>query len=98
MNTYLGEFPCPTSDVTAAVWALFWIELHGQTDGEHHKAWVLDQVARILCGTPVIATMARRSNGQSDVRYRLGAPHPEYLRWVQIMRADGDEYDEGIAS
>lgn len=23
---------------------------YGQTDGEHHKTWAIDQVVRILCG------------------------------------------------
>ena len=26
------------------------IERYGQIDGDHHKAWVLDQVARVLKG------------------------------------------------
>jgi hypothetical protein len=31
--------------------ALQMIEKYGGIDGEHHKQWVLDQIARILCGT-----------------------------------------------
>ncbi len=23
---------------------------YGQSDGEHHKAWVIDQMVRMLCG------------------------------------------------
>lgn len=24
---------------------------YGQIDGSHHKAWVIDQMVRVLCGT-----------------------------------------------
>jgi hypothetical protein len=30
--------------------ALGLIECYGQVDGDHHKAWVIDQIARVLLG------------------------------------------------
>ena len=105
---YLGESPIgylagtPFDGFKAADWAMEFISRYGQIDGEHHKQWVLDQVARILKGTPVIVTLARWSDGQSEYRFTLGKPSDEYLAWVQDMRTnDGSDdqyaYDEGIA-
>jgi hypothetical protein len=75
-------------------WALYYIELYGQTDGEHHKAWVLDQVARILQGTPVIVTEAFWDNGQSEYRMKTGEPSSDYLAWVINMRGEYNEKDD----
>ena len=63
MHKYLGEVAfeqsqTPFANYTASDWAMYFISGDGQTDGSHHKAWVLDQVARILKGTPVVIKMA----------------------------------------
>jgi hypothetical protein len=94
---YLGEFPAPESDeakYSKEEMAIEYIGRYGYIDGAHHKQWVLDQVARILLGTPVIVTEARWSNGESEIRLRTGDPSGEYLEW---RGDDFDEDDEGIA-
>ena len=53
-NVYCGEIELDIakhpiySQYTAADWAMVYIERYGQTDGSHHKAWVLDQIARMM--------------------------------------------------
>lgn len=103
MNGYLGEFETDAnSDFTTQDWALWYIGSYGGIDGDHHKAWVLDQVARILNGTPVICKEARWANGHSELRVTTGEPSARYLEWVRDTK-DGEDgpdtydYDEGIA-
>lgn len=108
MEGYLGEFPVeisesPYAEFTPEKWATYWIGSYGQIHGAHHKLWVLDQVVRILKGTPVIVTLAKWSNGYQEYRHTLGEPTAEYHAWVEMM-LDRDEdgepqyaYDVGIA-
>jgi len=56
----------------------------GQADGAHHKAWVIDQIVRALCGQ----------------RPGYNEPTAEYLQWVRAYRAGQDgpdtyDWDEG---
>lgn len=107
---YLGEFPLPPTskyhNYSPTDWAMEFISSYGQIDGAHHKTWVLDQVARILMGTPVISSVAQWDNGKSEVRYETGDPSAQYHEWVAKMRGKWDpeyeeyeyEYDEGIAT
>lgn len=103
MNGYLGEFETDlNSGFTPQDWALWYIGCYGGFDGEHHKTWVLDQVARILHGTPVIRKEARWDNGETELRVTLGKPSAGYLKWVRELKAGEDgpdtyDYDEGIA-
>src|SRR5579883_1673955 len=68
-ETYLGETlvtdlkGTPYEDYKPEDWALEYILKYGGIDGEHHKTWVLDQVARILCGTAVTVTKAAWDRG-----------------------------------
>jgi hypothetical protein len=106
---YLGEKVVktlkgtPFEYFTPVHWALHFVESYGQIDGDHHKLWVLDQVARILNGTPVIVSRASWKSGHSEYRYSTGKPSKGYLDWVERMRRPGGEdgeeygYDEGIA-
>jgi hypothetical protein len=79
------------------------IESYGQIDGGHHKQWVLDQVARILHGTPVELCLAKWDNGQQKYRFSTGEPSAEYKAWVKERLGMFDNemneyaYDEGIA-
>lgn len=104
--TYLGEFPVDVSTTKFAKftpndWALYYIQMYGGCDGSHHKDWVLDQVARILNGTPVIVTEARWDNGLSEFSINTGTPSEEYFKWVAFVK-DGEDgpdtygYSEGI--
>lgn len=108
--TYLGEEHVDLtthpvySKYTPSDWAMLWIERYGQIDGEHHKTWVIDQVARILKGTRVTAKLARWDDGQKEMRFDLeDVPSPEYHVWVDKMLGGTDEegereysYDVGI--
>jgi hypothetical protein len=103
MKGYLGNFEVAVdSDKTPQQWALDWIARCGGHDGEHHKDWVLDQVARILHGTPVIVEEARWDNGHTELRYSTGEPTKAYYEWVKEIKSgeDGPEtydYSTGIA-
>ena len=108
---YIGEeavdiWDTPYKDYYPRDWALEYIMNYGQIDGGHHKQWVLDQVARILSGTPVIVTKATWKNPDlTEFRYETGEPSKEYLQWVKESKGEYDEeeeeyeysYDEGIA-
>jgi hypothetical protein len=112
-QTYLGEFSVdilttPYAKHGPREWALTWIESYGQIEGSHHKAWVLDQVSRILHGTPVVLTQARWARtgepSLSEYRHTLAEPSAEYLEWVNIIQGDWNDeeccfeygYDEGL--
>jgi len=96
-QTNTVSFNAETPLKTPAEWALIFIEQYGQIDGGHHKAWVLDQVARILLGTPVIVIAPHMTDCAT------GKPSKRYLDWVNEMlgeEMDGEyeyDYDEGIA-
>lgn len=114
MDNYLGEFDRDISITRFAKykpsdWALYYIASYGQLDGENHKLWVLDQVARILNGTPMIVKYAmwgpseEAPDGHEEARVDTGEPSKKYLAWVEMMRGEYDEdeedyecwYDEG---
>lgn len=109
MEGYLGQFPIDISktdykDFGPNDWALEYIARYGSIDGAHHKDWVLDQVSRIIHGTPIVIEEARWSNGQKELRFWTGEPSKDYLEWVSDLRGELDEegeyeydYDEGIA-
>lgn len=109
MSKYLGEFPVDLakskySQYTSGDWALLFIEKYGGIDGDHHKAWVLDQVARCLNGVPVVVVEARWDDGETE--YRISTAEEEsalYKTWVKALRGketDGEyeyDYEVGIA-
>lgn len=104
MENYLGEFPVKLKDTpfaafTSANWALYYIESYGGIDGEHHKQWLIDQVARILNGAPVSVVEARWGGGHTEYRVNVGACD-QYTTWVTEMKAGEDgpdtyDWDEG---
>lgn len=99
MEGYLGEeiitdlTGTPFEHYTVRKWALYMVSC-GQCDGSHHKAWALDQVARVLNGTPVIVSLAKWANGHEEYRVTLGEPSEAYKNWVKVMRG---KWDDGIA-
>jgi hypothetical protein len=64
MAKYLGQVEVEQKDTPYRKfekddWAMLFIGKYGGIDGDHHKTWVLDQVARILKGTPVVINLAK---------------------------------------
>lgn len=98
MSEFLGEFaPEPGHEFegfTEKDWAIEYLSRYSYIDGDHHKKWLLDQIARILMGAPVVVTEARWSDGTKEYRLRAGEPSAEYLEW---RGEDFDEEDEGVA-
>ena len=108
MNGYLGETivdikETSFKDFTSSDWALYFIGSYGQIDGAFHKQWVLDQVARILLGTPIILKIAKWDDGTQEYREDLGELSKKYIEWVEMIKGEfinGEyeyDYDEGIA-
>lgn len=111
---YLGEFAVdindsPYSNYSQPDWAMEYITRYGQIDGEHHKTWVLDQIARILNDTQVVLKCAKWSDGLEEYRFTTGVPSPSYLNYVLFMKGTASkicgsdeyeyeyDYDEGVA-
>lgn len=106
MAKYLGETLVSQNDVekfkffNQSDWVMYFIERYGQIDGEHHKLWVLDQVAQLLKGTPVVIKLAKWDDGSCEYRVNLSKEkNLEYIEWKRKIFGDFDEhgYDEGIA-
>jgi len=107
---YLGQVPVdlketPYAEYKSTDWAMEFVAHYGQIDGAHHKTWVIDQVARILQGTPVVVEKASWDDGQVEYRFwTQDPPSDAYLEWVDSMLGETDEegeseysYDTGIA-
>lgn len=95
MEGYKGTTPQDISmtkyaNYTPSDWAMLWIGMYGQNDGSHHKARVIDDVARILKGTKMILEIAEWENGHKEERFSLADPPKEYLDWVEEMK-DGED-------
>lgn len=112
MRNYLGQFPVnikdtPFAEFTSVDWAMYFNLKYGGIDGSHHKTWVLDQMSRILKGTPVIVELAKWDDGLEEYRFWTGEPSQEYHDWVKDCRGEWIQtddyegweygYDEGIA-
>jgi len=101
---YLGLFPVdientPYKDYTKEDWIEHYLFRYGQIDGSHHKAWVLDQIARIIKNTKMEISIRKWSNGKGEYSICThDEPSKEYLDWVERY-CDGDNYsyDVGIA-
>jgi len=107
MEGYLGETrlnvcETPYADYNIQDWIMLWIEMYGGIEGSHHKAWLIDQIARLLKSTGIVVKLAKWENGQKEYRLSLSDPSEEYRNWVCEMKAgeDGPDtyaYDYGIA-
>lgn len=104
---YIGEFPIDEaihpvySKFTPADWAMVFIGKYSSIDGDHHKAWCFDQVARILKGTRVIVLQARWDGNKLEDRFVVANPPSEaYTEWVKQMTTGVNseyDWDVGIA-
>lgn len=105
MDGYLGETvvtelrDTPFEGFERNDWALWYISEYCTIDGDHHKTWALDQVARILHSTPVIVKLARWQDGQEEYRVSTAEPpSANYERWVMELEWEWDvDHDTGIA-
>lgn len=99
---------CPFDGYTASDWANTYIVAYGGIDGSHHKDWVMDQIFRILNGTPVVVTLAewgpsdQYPAGHREWRFTTGEPSEKYHQAVKEACTDGDdenawEWETGIA-
>lgn len=106
MEGYIGEIivqqeDTPFKDYSEKDWALYFLARYGGIDGEHHKNWVMDQVARILNGTNIIIKLATWENGHEEYRVILDdEPTDNYHDWVREITngEDGPDtyyYDTG---
>lgn len=100
LNDYLGSKiieakETPFKDYTEKDWALYFIDNYGQYESTNEKAWVLDQVSRILNGSPVEIHEASWSNGNTEYRIIVGKPSVAYNNWLENQ--DLDDYDFGTA-
>lgn len=107
MSVYLGEVDVDWKSIeefsqyNRTDWALYYIRMYGGIDGDHHKAWVLDQVARILNGATIKMKKAEWDDGQVEYRVNVG-DSKEYQKWVRKVKMGEDgpdtyEYNTGIA-
>jgi hypothetical protein len=97
MIKYVGEFAakdCEQLAYTSNQWAVEYLSHYMYIDGAHHKQWLLDQIARVLMGTPVVVKEARWEDGHTEIRFTTGEPSQQYIEW---RGKDWDEDDEGIA-
>jgi hypothetical protein len=72
----------------------------GGIDGDHHKAWVIDQMVRALTGCPMVKETALGSD-QKSYEFETQGESDAYLKWVADAKAgeDGPEtysWEEGI--
>ncbi len=107
MDGYLGETVLNIRKTEYALyskedWVMYYVERYGGIDGDHHKTWLLDQIARILKGAEIQIKVARWSNGHTEDRINIINPTEEYHMWVEEMKSGEDgpdtyDYDVGIA-
>lgn len=79
--------------------ALMYAVRYGGIEGDHHKAWVIDQMVRALTGCPMVVEQATDANGK-PYTYETQGKSDEYLKLVAYARGDGPDpydWDEGIA-
>lgn len=73
---------------------------YGGIDGDHHKAWVIDQMVRALTGCPMVTREAKDYRGE-PYTYETQGESDEYRKLVAEAKSgeDGPEtysWDEGI--
>ncbi len=74
---------------------------HGDTDGDHHKAWVIDQMVRALTGCPMVMKQAEDCRHR-PYAYEAQGESAEYVDLVRGARVGEDgpytyDWNTGIA-
>lgn len=82
-ETILEQGMTKFANHTTNDWIRYWIDGYGSTDGAHHKQWLIDQIAKLTFGTPVIIKLAKWDNGQEEYRITLGKTNDEYNKWFK---------------
>jgi len=73
---------------------------YGGFDGDHHKAWALDQIVRALLGCPLETKEGADSRG-TKYNYETQVANAEYVELVR-QACDGEDgpdtysWDEGV--
>ncbi len=81
--------------------ALDYAVRYGGIDGDHHKAWAIDQMVRALTGCPMVAMTGHYGDGES-YEYETQGESDQY-RVLVAAACDGEDgpetygWDEGIA-
>ena len=81
--------------------ALAYAGEYGMEDGAHHKAWVIDQIVRILTDSPLMNHTVVHANGDRYITTEMGESE-EYKKFVAdyCNGEDGPntyEWDTGVA-
>ena len=62
---------------------------YGGVDGDHHKAWVIDQMVRSLTGCPIV-TMTNEAGANGPFEYQGLGESDQYREWVRAA-CDGED-------
>ena len=89
------------SDTYKITKAIMYAVKYGGIDGDHHKAWVIDQMVRALTGSPDEHVVATDSRGKM-YEYTTQGKSDAYKKLITdaCMGEDGTpdySWDEGIA-
>lgn len=102
MKKYLGERlvkieDSPYAGYTPQDWALEYADAYGWIGGDNHRQWAIDQMCRILHGTPVILKLAEWDDGTAEYRFNTCEPSQKYLDWFEAHKGCEYGYNEGTA-
>lgn len=65
---------------------------YGGIDGDHHKAWVIDQIVRTLTGCPLVTKQGLDFSGKT-YDYKALGESAEYLQLIEDACAGDDGPD-----
>jgi hypothetical protein len=75
---------------------MYYVEYYGFFDGDHHKKWVLDRIARIAYGSTPVISKHTFEDGRVVYDVSFDNPSKQYLEWVEGIKEEDGEYDEGL--
>jgi hypothetical protein len=90
-----------TTDAERITTALEIARRYGATDGDHHKAWVIDQMVRALTGSLKVETAGMDAAGRHSwfIRLAEGDGYRKFVADAKFGEAGPETYEwsEGIA-